>query len=714
MRNPRRAPRVSPSTRLLSIVREERGNARQGLPLVERFLKQSDYSQKFCSHLLKIARGRAGARWETRRLAILMLEHQTLKLQANNLEEFDFLLCELNLKQPGQDNPIRSSVLREGFTTTEFPRFIVELQNKLRRLDRVHCRLRGPRTSQRALKEFISVSRSECKLALARYLFTPDEVVAEMLRHVRITDGVRDVDTSEPRHVKTEIRATLDQLPEFEARVLRRLCESGEIYWVSDNTSSEINSLVEYPITTVVLVLKLPGSDVEFEIKRAGRRGEHALNVVYARKGYTVPPSHRLDGGSMQWLLRYEANHGSKLGAIYRLVHQSEAPIGNYISRSTVYSVPAGEHKAQTLRYFTEPRIFGEGFRGMRRAMGECIAAFKKEGNANIRAMPGELGITAQFIAQAAPAQAIITGTSSFRLDKLARYLSAEGPEYYFTECHKPTYSKHEARVFADTIIEEVLGVFQPPQAAYQSHEQYLSAVFGLPGNRERADQVYLNLIGQIAKFWGTLLGVRGYSRGESFVARNVGLKSVWKDGQWQVGVVFMDHDALVIPNSRSGRFFAHGDLPNMTLDERYIWARLTPERFAASEVGCLQSIYRVDKKLDEAGQAVAQAELKNAYRKTHQQMMTNPELQSLFSKGVVERLRDWDTLVSGYLQMNGDKVAAARWKKRMKRMLASNGYKNDMLDAYLQVIEKNRPFLTRQAFLFESDNEEPANLSGN
>src|SRR4030095_12023236 len=136
-------------------------------------------------------------------------------------------------------------------------------------------------------------------------------------------------------------------------------------------TSSEINSLVEYPTTTVVLVVKPPGSDVEFEIKRAGRRGDHPLNVVYARNGYTVPPSHRLDGGSMQSLLRYEANSGSKFGAIYRQVHGTDPPIGNYIARSTVYSVPGRRSETQTLRYFTEPELFGEGFRGMRRAMKE-------------------------------------------------------------------------------------------------------------------------------------------------------------------------------------------------------------------------------------------------------------------------------------------------------------------------------------------------------
>lgn len=663
--------------------------------------------------LLSIARGEGegGAAWETRRLAVLMLEHQLLKLDPDNLREFDFLLSELKLKQPGLDRPMVSSVLREGFTTTELRSFTFEIQNKLSRLSRIHSRLRGRASSQVALREFIALARSDCKLSLARYLFQPDEVAEEILQQMRITEGVRDVDPYEPRHIKSQLKFALAHLPDFEAKVLMRLYETGDVYWVTDSTSSEINSLVEYPLTTVVLVIKLPGSDVEFEIKRAGRRGEHSLNVVYARKGYTVPPSHRLDGGSMQWLLRYEANNGAKLGTIYRMVHGLEAPIGNYISRSTIYSVPAGKNGAQTLRYFTDPKLFGEGFRGMRTAMKESIAAFKLEGNKCIPAMPGDLGLTAQFIAQVAPAQAIICGTSSFRLDKLAKYLSADGPDYYFKQGLKRDYSKQNAKLFADTILEEILGCFQPPGCRYQSHEQYLAAAFSLAENRARADEVYVSLVKQIAKFWGTLLGVRGYSRGESFVARNVGLKSYWSGGQWQVKVIFMDHDALVIPNSRTGRFFAHGDVPSMTLDERYIWARLTPERFAASEVGCLQTIYRVNKTLDVAGQAAARAELKKAYRQTHHQMMTNPELQGLFNKGVVDRLRDWDALVGGYLQMNGDKVAAAKWKRKMKKMLAAGGYKDDMFDAYVETIEKNRAFLTRQAFLFDAGDEKRAKL---
>jgi hypothetical protein len=714
MRNPGRPSRVSPQNRLRNLLHSSLDHADQAYELFDEFLRQKSYNRNFCLRALAIARGRNNASWETRRLAILMLEHQLLKLLPDNLDEFDFLLSELKLKQPGLSQNIVNSVLREGFTTTELPPFIAELQNKLRRLNRVHNQFRGRTTSVRTLREFIALSRMDCKLSLARYLFTPAEVVDEILRQVRVTEGVRDVNPWEPRYVKEQMKAAIERLPNFEARVLKHLCETGDVYWVRNSTSSHINSLVEYPITTVVLVIKLPGSDVEFEIKRAGRKGEHSLNVVYSRNGYTVPPSHRLDGGSMQWLLRYEAHSGSKLGAIYQLVHDAEAPIGNYIARSAVYSIPSGKQEAQTLRYFTEPQLFGEGFRGMRRAMKESIEAFRREGSPSITALPGDLGLTAQYIGQVAPAQAIISGTTSFRLDKLANHLSCNGPDSYFKEGLKTNYSKLDAKLFADTLLEEVLGFYEPPGVSYQNHDQYVAAAFAVTENRVRADHIYRELIKQIAKFWGTLLGVRGYSRGESFVARNVGLKSVWNNGRWEVKIIFMDHDALVIPNSRSGRFFAHGDVPNMTLDERYIWERSNPERFVASEVGCLQTIYRVGKKLDEECQAVAQLELKNAYRKTQQQLMTNPEFQRLFSKGVVERIRDWDTLVDGYLQMNGDKRAASKWKKEMKKMLAASGYKEDMFDAYVATIEKNKSFLSRQAFLFDSGAEKHAKVEQN
>lgn len=705
MTNLGRSRRICSDKRLRSLLTNQVSDAQQAADLLEEFLRHRAYSRKFSLKLLAMARPDAGFNWDIRRLAILMLEHQILKLHPDKLDQFDFLLTQLRLKAAsGLSIGVDSSVLREGFSTTELRPFIREFRTKLARLKRVHNLISGKRTSDQALREFIQLSRRDCKLSLARYLFTPEEIVDEILSRLRVTDGVRDVYRSEPGRVQSEMKRAIKLLPNFEARVLRKLYESSNIYWVTETTGSEINSLVEYPATTVVLVIKLPGSDTEFEIKRAGRPGEHSLNVVYARNGYTVPPSHRLDGGSMQWLLRYEANKATKLALIYRLVHGVEAPMSNYISRASVTSVPVRDHQARTLSYFTQPEMFGEGFRGMRKAMKDSVAAFKTEGHKNLPNLPGDWGLSAQFVGHVQPAQAILTGTSSFRLDKLATYLSANGPEHYFEKGLKVAYSANDAKIFADEILEEILGDYQCPPEPYQNHEQYVAAAFAVAQNRARADQVYTSLLKQIAKFWGTLLAVRGYTRGESFVARNVGLRSFWNKGQWDVKIVFMDHDAMVIPNPQNGRFFAHGDIPNQTMDERYIWSRADPKRFSVSEVGYLQSIYRVGKKLDATAQALAHKELKKAYRKTQHEVLTNPDLQREFSKGLVERLRDWDTLVGGFLQMNGDKAASTKWKRQMKKMLAAKDYPEDAFEIYMTVMQKNQAFLLRHAFLFESN----------
>ncbi|MGH7771261.1 MAG: hypothetical protein ACREQA_03410, partial [Candidatus Binatia bacterium] len=105
-----------------------------------------------------------------------MLEHQILKLQPDNLDDFDFLLTQLNLKQaPGLNQGIVSSVLREGFSTTELSHFIPEFRRKLARLNRVHDKITGRRTPDAALRDFIELSHRDCKLFLARYLLTPEE-----------------------------------------------------------------------------------------------------------------------------------------------------------------------------------------------------------------------------------------------------------------------------------------------------------------------------------------------------------------------------------------------------------------------------------------------------------------------------------------------------------------------------------------------------------
>lgn len=701
MKKPGRSSRISLPQKLIALLTAEFPKAALASELIDEFLQQRDFDRSFCQKLITVARQRAGVRWDIRRLAVLMLEHQILKLRPDKLKEFDLIFTQLDLKQTSAGKPaLVRSLLKEGYSTTDLRKFIPEFRRKLARLNRVHDKIEGNQTSVSALRDFIELSRQQSRLTLARYLFTPEEIVAEIFRQLQITDGLRDMDLEAPEFIAEEISHALALLPDFEAQILKRLCGNAAIYWVSETTSSRINSLVEYPTTTVVAVIKPPGSDLEFEIKRVGRRGDNSLNVVFARNGYAIAPSHRLDGGCMQWLLRYEAQVASRFALIYRLVHGSEAPIPNYVARSTIYSIPRGDDAVQTLDYLTDPELFGEGYAQMRRAMKDSVKAFADEGTPTLPDIPGELGLTAQFIGQTGPAQAILSGTTSFRLDKLANYLSTGGAELYFKAGLQIAYSKDDARHFADSILEEVLGVYAPPPEKYQSYDQYLGAALRVAANRARANEVYLSLMPQIGKFWGTLLAIRGYTRGESFVGRNVGLKSCWNDGEWQVKIIFMDHDALAIPDNDDPVFYADSGIPNMAIDERYIWGR-DEYQFSTSEVCYLQRIYQVGNSLDVEARALFEQALHDAYAKTRQELLANQRLRSLFNKTFLERWPDWDTVVGGYL--NNDKSVHAKWKKAMNTALVAKGYRKGACDAMIETIEKNRPFLERYAFLYDA-----------
>ena len=672
--------------------------------LVWDFLEQSSFSRDFSLKLLSVGRNKKIS-WDVRRLAVLMLENQALKLPAAKLEDFDFLFVQLGLKPaPGLNFKLASSVLKEGYSTTELEQFIAEFQQRLQRLNRVHQKIRSGATSGPALRDFIEASRRDCKLTLARYVFTPKEVIDEIIRQLKVTEGLKDLNVFQPQLVDAETRHALNLLPDYESRILAGLCETSNIYWVSETTSCELNSLVEYPAGTVVLVIKPPGSDIEFEIKRAGRRGNQALNVVYARDGYTVPPSHRLDAGSSQGMLRYEANSASRLRLIYRLVHGTEAPVSAYISRSTITAVPSRNGDAQMLDYFTDAQIFGEGFYRMRAAMEESVAAYKSEDGANLPDLPGDLGITAEFLSHVAPTQAILCGTSAFRLDKLAKYLSNDGDELYSKETNTGKGKRSDGKRLADELLEEILGSYRPPKVRCKTYDEYLTAAFSVAENRLRADRIYLSLVQQIAKFWGTMLAIRGHSGGESFVARNVGLKSFFHQGDWQVRIIFMDHDALSIPNADDDHFYPESGIKSMIMDELYIWNRIRPDKLPASELGCLHRIYKVDADLDAQGQVLAHQALKDAYKKTQHELLNNPALRRLFDRRFLERLLIWDRLVDGYFQLNGDGSAVVKWKKAMRRMLDANGLRKGQFDISIEIIENNRQFLARYYELFAAE----------
>jgi|SRR5215213_749940 len=679
--------------RLLSTLTRHFERDAQAYSLVEEFLGKESYNKAFCTKLIAIARGTTGASWNSRRLAVLMLENQILKISARSLNDFDFILTELKLKQ--QTGALSSSLLKEGYTSTNVRKFIPEFRRKLQRHNHVHAKIEGWRTSHEALCDFLELSRSDCKLSLGRYLFTADEVAEKILSQLRETDGARDLDAVEAVLISGEVNRALERLPDFEAAILKRLYSSGRIYWVTEAIGSEINSLVEYPLATVVITIKPPGSDVEFEIKRAGLRGDKPLDVVYSRNGYAVSPSHRLHGGDMQWLLRHEARAAAKFSAVYRLVHDTDAPLPGYVARSTIYSIPLGDTEVQTLMYFTDRDVFEGQFDRMRQAMAESVEAFRAEGYGHLPDVPGELGLTAQFISIVSPAQAIISGTSTFRLDKLALYLSDRGPQRYFGS----SYSHDDARRFADALLQEILGAYTPPDVPYETQQQYVAAALSTRANRSRADAIYLSHLKEIGIMWGTLIGVRAYTRGESFVARNVGLRSVWDDGEWKVKIIFMDHDAMGIMEPNWGDFAPDETFFGMQLDETYLWGRVS----ILGTVGHLRRMYQVSDEVYERGRESARSEAKQAYDKTQQKLLTEPALRSLFHKAFIERLEQWDELVMAFLQARSNGGADGGWKAQQKKNLDKKT--QSWFDTHIKAMETYAPFLERQSFLFSHAN---------
>ena len=113
------------------------------------------------------------------------------------------------------------------------------------------------------------------------------------------------------------------------------------------------------------MTVKPPGSSLEIEIKRAGRRRERPLSIVHDRNGRSVPPSHRLDGGSSADTLQWEAGNAACLAKIYRLVHGSDAPISIVTAITYPDTLPVGDGPCQHLiDYFSDPERLRQRFPG--------------------------------------------------------------------------------------------------------------------------------------------------------------------------------------------------------------------------------------------------------------------------------------------------------------------------------------------------------------
>jgi hypothetical protein len=687
-------------TRLCRVVDTGFSHDPRAVRLCVKFLSLDHYEQSFVVQDLLVVCEAPGESWNIRLFATLMLANQCWRLHASAVEEFKFLFRKFGILSP-KGNRIDDRVLREGYTSTDFHVFVAEFLGNLNRLQRIHRKIRGQETTPRALNEFICASREPCKLSLARYLFTPAEVVDRLLEQVNVSSGVSSPLAEEGER---EAEHYLSNLPDYEKGIVRGLGASAHVYWVSGRTPSEINSIVENPIETVACVVKPPGSPMEFEIKRTGLRATFPLTASYTYStGDPLPPSHRLQGGASTASLRWESHQAAVVSSIYRSVHGCEAPVSKLLSLTTYRSVPFKGEDIHLLEYFTDPDVFGDDYRNMREHMAQCVYDFDLQYGDELADLPGEVGLTGRFLAHVLPCQGILAKTSSYRLSTLVTYLSPEGPDAYFIKGLKRTsYSKQDAQQFTDSLLDEVLGIYIAPNVAYEDHAGYLRAAFAIPANRIRADRFHASTITDLGMLWGTILAVGTYSYGESFVGRNLGLKSLFEAGEWNVKLFSMDHDNLRIPDEEEEFFWPHPAFRASVVDEAFICANPDrPLQIDGSALWYLEEIYHVDAQTRAKSKDYLHRAMQKGYKQTRRGMDNDPRVQQFFSKSYIRHMHDWDVIVSDYLTICSDPGAVANWKNRTKAYLSRRAYDEEVIANYLKGVEKHYDVVTRYSFLY-------------
>jgi hypothetical protein len=682
------------------ILRARFGEEPDLIALVAEFLSLLTYDRRFVTKLLSLSSGSMGNSWNIRLLAALMLANQCRRLEQKNEDEFKFLFRKFGMLSH-DEKQLDERVLREGYTSIDLKTFIAEFLVNLSRLDRVHQNIRGHKTTLRAFHDFISLTREACKLSLVRYLFSSAEVANHLRDQLKVSSGIRSSMTMEGEQ---EAKCGLLGLPDYEEEILQALAADRFVYWVSDRTSSEINAVVENPIRTVACVLKPPGSAIEFEIKRTGLSEHFPLTARFtSNSGEPLPPSHRLQGGAVTASLQWESTQAARVSQLYRFVHGCEAPVSKLLSLTRYTSIPIDGEEVNLVDYFTDPIVFGDSYEKMREEMALCVSAFDAQYGDELSQMPGPIGLTGRFLVHAMPCQGIFTKTSSYRLDTLATYLSPKGADAYFLKGLKRTgYSSSEARQFADSLLDETLGVYVAPDVAYESHDQYLRAAFAVPENRERADYLHGSTIAALGMLWGTLLAMGAYSVGESFVGRNVGLKSCFENGAWTVKLYCMDHDNLHIPDEEEEFFWPHPVLRASVLDECFICANPgRPNQVDGSSVWYLEQIYNVEQQTREKSKTYLHQAMEKGYKQTRWGMDHHPRVKRLFSKSYIRHMHDWDVIVADYLTIRGDAAQMERWKARTVAYLSRREFSQDVIANYLTAVQKHNDVIDRYSFLY-------------
>ena len=512
--------------------------------------------------------------------------------------------------------------------------------------------------------------------------------MAEILRRTRISRGEELPLPPHSELVLEESALSREGLPPYERRILELLSDPGKIFWMAQQPISELNSLVEYPRGTVALVIKPPGGLIEFELKRCGVPGPQPLSAVFDRHGARVPDSHRLHAGSMGWHLIFEARAAARLNRIYRLIHGVSASVSVTHCLKSICSIPTPKGERSTVDFFNFRDAFGEGFEAMRAELKKCVKTAIEANDIGVKELPGEMGPTINFLMQSWPAQALQSNTSSFRLDRLAAYLSPHGPRLYFQDA--PRITKDELQWLASQLLDEILPRRARPAGSFAGFNQHIDKVFALAINRQRADKIFMQLMRQLGAFWGTLAGIKAYSNGESLVARNVGLRATWLNGNWGVSLFFLDHDDLHIADPTDGDLPLERVLRGMVSDQLFCIG--CPDRpYSKSTLSALAKIYRVNQEVLAQGRLALRKARDAAVRKTRRKLKHNIALRNNFSPNFLKRAEDCDKVCAAFAKRRKELRTQPSLLDRIVRThLPASAYDETRIGQYVQSLQNS------------------------
>jgi hypothetical protein len=187
----------------------------------------------------------------------------------------------------------------------------------------------------------------------------------------------------------------------------------------------------------------------------------------------------------------------------------------------------------------------------------------------------------------------------------------------------------------------------------------------------------------QLGAFWGTLAGIKAYSNGESLVARNVGLRAIWLNGNWGVSLFFLDHDDLHIADATDGDLPLERVLRGMVSDQLFCIGR--PDRpYSKSTVSALAKIYRVNPEVLAQGRLALRKARDAAVRKTRRELKHNIALRNNFSPNFLKRAEDCDKVCEAFAKRRKELLAQpTRLGDFVRRSLPARAYDETRIAQY-------------------------------